>query len=203
LSIIAPTPGHLLQRFEKINEFPIRKRAEDPGVKSANKTPAIRDKAIHRVADNKVGMPAGINAIVLSPARYVMHVWYSHPNKGKPNYNTSLVVDQLGGLLWRSAARPYSVPSALVLFGSQLKRLREARDLSQEGLGELCNFERQYIGRIERGERVISFEGMMRIAFILQVRPADLYKQIPVPNRMPKKGEYKGQKKSGTKKVQV
>jgi hypothetical protein len=51
------------------------------------------------------------------------------------------------------------------------------------------------------GERVISFEYMMRIAYHLQVKPADLYKQIPVPNRMPKKGEYKGQKKSGTKKA--
>jgi hypothetical protein len=63
-----------LQRFEKINEFPIRKRAEFPGIISANKTPAIRDKAIHRIADNKVGVSAGINAIVLSPASYVMHV---------------------------------------------------------------------------------------------------------------------------------
>ena len=87
------------------------------------------------------------------------------------------------------------MPSALVLLGRQLKKLREARDLSQERLGELCNFERQYVGRIERGERIISFDGMMRLAFNLQVRPAELYKQMPIPNRMPKKGEYKGQKK--------
>jgi transcriptional regulator with XRE-family HTH domain len=93
------------------------------------------------------------------------------------------------------------VPSALVLFGRQLRKLREARDLSQEGLGALCNFERQYVGRIERGERIISFDGMMRLAFNLKVKPAELYQQIPVPTRMPKKGEYKGQKKSGTKKA--
>ena len=98
--------------------------------------------------------------------------------------------------LWRLLSRRSPFCSA-----AQLKKLREARDLSQERLGELCNFERQYVGRIERGERVISFEGMMRIAFNLQVRPADLYKQVPIPNRMPKKGEYKGQKKSGTKKA--
>jgi transcriptional regulator with XRE-family HTH domain len=91
------------------------------------------------------------------------------------------------------------VPSALVLFGRQLRKLREARDLSQERLGELCGFNRLYVGRIERGERVISFEYMMRIAFILQVRPLELYRQMPVPARMPKKGEYKGQKTSGTK----
>jgi transcriptional regulator with XRE-family HTH domain len=92
------------------------------------------------------------------------------------------------------------VPSALVLFGSQLKKVRKSRKLSQERLGELCNFNRQYVGRIERGERVISFEFMMRIAFILQVRPAELYKQMTIPPRMPRKGEYKGQKESGTKK---
>ncbi|MFL6313335.1 MAG: helix-turn-helix domain-containing protein [Terriglobales bacterium] len=93
------------------------------------------------------------------------------------------------------------MPSALVLFGRQLKKVREARELSQERLGELCDFNRQYVGRIERGERVISFDAMMRLAFILKVRPAELYKQLPVPNHMPKKGEYKGQKKSATKKV--
>jgi len=91
------------------------------------------------------------------------------------------------------------VPGALVLFGKQLKKLREARDLSQERLGELCDFNRLYIGRIERGERVISFEYMMRIAHVLKVRPAELFKRLPVPARMPKKGEFKGQKPSGTK----
>lgn len=94
------------------------------------------------------------------------------------------------------------MPSALVWFGKQLRKLREDRDLSQERLGELCGLGRLYIGRIERGERVVSFEYMMRIAFILKVRPAELYTQIPVPTRMPKKGEYKGQKVSGTKKTE-
>jgi hypothetical protein len=76
LSLIAPTPGNLLQRFEKIDEFPIRKRAESPQHhKSANKTPAIRDKAIHRIADNKVGVPATINAVVLGPASHVKDHW--------------------------------------------------------------------------------------------------------------------------------
>ena len=92
------------------------------------------------------------------------------------------------------------MPSALVLFGKQLRKLREARKLSQERLAELCDFNRLYIGRIERGERVISFEFMMRIAFVLKVRPAELYDKLPVPNRMPRKGEFKGQKPSGTKK---
>ena len=104
---------------------------------------------------------------------------------------------------WRCRKTLYGVPNALVLFGRQLKKLRLRRHLSQEKLAELCDFNRQYVGRIERGERVVSFEYMMRLAFILKVRPAELYKQVPVPNRMPRKGEYKGQKESGTKKVQA
>jgi transcriptional regulator with XRE-family HTH domain len=92
------------------------------------------------------------------------------------------------------------VPSALVLFGRQLKKLRESRHLSQERLAELCEFNRHYIGRIERAERVISFEYMMRIAFALQVKPAELYELIPAPKRMPKKGEYKGEKNGDRRK---
>jgi len=94
----------------------------------------------------------------------------------------------------------YGVPSALVLFGRQLRKLRESRGLSQEKLTELCDFNRHYIGRIERGERVISFEYMMTIAYALAVQPAALYELIPIPKRPPKKGQYKGVKKSSPKK---
>jgi len=67
--------GISLQRFEKIDEFPIRKRAEDPGFIGADKAPAIRDEAIHRIADTKMGMPAAINAVVLGPASHVKDHW--------------------------------------------------------------------------------------------------------------------------------
>ena len=95
------------------------------------------------------------------------------------------------------------MPSALVLFGEQLRKFRERRGLSQEKLGELCNFNRHYVGRIERGERVISFESMMRISFVLQVLPHELYRKITIPARMPRKGDFKGQKESGTKKPKL
>jgi hypothetical protein len=35
----------------------------------------------------------------------------------------------------------------------------------------------------------------IRIAYGLQMPPAQLYKLIPTPKRLPKKGEYKGVKK--------
>lgn len=94
----------------------------------------------------------------------------------------------------------YGVPNALILFGRQLKNLRLSRDLSQESLAELSGYETNEIGRIERAERTVSFEGIMRIAYGLQMPPAQLYKLIPTPKRLPKKGEYKGVKKQRRKK---
>ena len=96
----------------------------------------------------------------------------------------------------------YGVPNALVLFGKQLRKLRESRNLSQERLAELCGYETNQIGRIERAERTVSFEGIMRISFGLSMPPAELFKLIPTVKRLPRKGQYSGQKTSGTKKVQ-
>jgi transcriptional regulator with XRE-family HTH domain len=95
---------------------------------------------------------------------------------------------------------PYSVPSALVLFGKQLKKLRLSRDLSQERLSELCGYETNEIGRIERAERTVSFEGLMRISYGLSMPPAELFKLIPTAKRLPRKGQYSGKKKSSTAK---
>ena len=47
---------------------------------------------------------------------------------------------------------PIRVPNALVLFGEQLKKLRLSRDLSQERLAELCGYQTNEIGRIERAQ---------------------------------------------------
>ena len=93
------------------------------------------------------------------------------------------------------------MPNALVLFGQQVKKLRLSRDLSQERLSELCGYETNEIGRIERAERTVSFEGLMKISFGLSMPPAELFKLIPTIKRLPRKGEYSGKKKSVTKKA--
>ena len=94
----------------------------------------------------------------------------------------------------------YGVPNALVLFGEQLKKLRLSRDLSQERLAELCGYQTNEIGRIERAERTVSFEGIMRISFGLSMPPAELFKLIPTAKRLPRKGQYSGKKKSSSAK---
>jgi transcriptional regulator with XRE-family HTH domain len=82
----------------------------------------------------------------------------------------------------------------LVLFGRRLRSLRLARHLSQEKLAELCDYHRNQIGRIERAEQTVSFEGIMRISFGLSMPPAELFKRIPAAKRLPRKGEYSAKK---------
>jgi transcriptional regulator with XRE-family HTH domain len=79
------------------------------------------------------------------------------------------------------------VPSALDLFGKQIKLLRIGRQLSQERLAEMCGFHRNHQGRLERGERVPTFDAMLRLAYALEVKPSDLLRPIPIPKKLPPK----------------
>jgi transcriptional regulator with XRE-family HTH domain len=90
------------------------------------------------------------------------------------------------------------VPSALVLFGRQLRALREGKGISQEKLAELCDFHTNQISRIERAQRTVSFEGLIRLSYGLSLPPAEFFKLIPAAKRLPRKGEYS--QKSGSKK---
>jgi hypothetical protein len=69
--LILPTPWHFLKRLKKIDKFALIKRPEDPGLTGTNEGPAIRDKAIHRLCDALMFVPAGIDAIVLSKTSHV------------------------------------------------------------------------------------------------------------------------------------
>jgi transcriptional regulator with XRE-family HTH domain len=71
------------------------------------------------------------------------------------------------------------VPSALVLFGRQLRDLRLDRELSQEKLAELCGVHRNYIGRVERAETNMKFDRVIKLAAGLKVRPEQLFRPIP------------------------
>jgi transcriptional regulator with XRE-family HTH domain len=63
--------------------------------------------------------------------------------------------------------------------GANLRRLREARSLSQEGLAELAGLHRTYIGGIERGQRNVGVTNLVRIAQALGVHPSELLEGIP------------------------
>jgi transcriptional regulator with XRE-family HTH domain len=75
----------------------------------------------------------------------------------------------------------------MVLFGKQVRKLRLERHLSQEKLAEMCDFHRNQIGRIERAEQTVSFDGMLQLSYGLEVKPEELFRLVPVQKRLPAK----------------
>jgi transcriptional regulator with XRE-family HTH domain len=57
---------------------------------------------------------------------------------------------------------------------ANMRRLRRERGLSQETLAELVGIHRTYLGSVERTERNIAIDNICRIAWALDVQPADL-----------------------------
>ncbi len=60
------------------------------------------------------------------------------------------------------------------LLGSNIKKVRKNKAISQEQLALLTSIDRSYIGRIERGEVTITVEKLYEIAKILEVMPQSL-----------------------------
>lgn len=56
-----------------------------------------------------------------------------------------------------------------ISFGQLVRKHRKERNISQEKLALLCNIDRSYMGRIERGEVNITLEKAYEIAKILEV----------------------------------
>ncbi|MDM1269252.1 helix-turn-helix transcriptional regulator [Acinetobacter indicus] len=63
-----------------------------------------------------------------------------------------------------------------VSFGLKVREQRKLKKLSQEKLALLCNIDRSYMGRIERGEVNVTIEKLYELAKALD---------IPVTNLLP------------------
>ena len=61
-----------------------------------------------------------------------------------------------------------------VSFGLKVREQRKLKKLSQERLALLCNIDRSYMGRIERGEVNITLEKIYEIAQALEIDILDL-----------------------------
>lgn len=62
--------------------------------------------------------------------------------------------------------------------GRNLRRYRQARELSQEAFAEQLGYHRTYVGGLERGERNLTLVAVERIAERLNMEPLELL-QIP------------------------
>jgi len=54
------------------------------------------------------------------------------------------------------------------MLSENIRSLRQKKELSQEGLGELCGLHRTYVGSVERAERNISLSTLVSFAIALE-----------------------------------
>ncbi len=62
------------------------------------------------------------------------------------------------------------------LFGSNVRKYRLEKNLSQEKLAEISGLHRTYISAVERAERSISLDNIQKIACALDIEIFELFK---------------------------
>lgn len=63
---------------------------------------------------------------------------------------------------------------SLVRLGAAVRARRTALALSQEALADCAEIDRSHMGKIERGERNVTFLNIVRIAKAIQCNPSEL-----------------------------
>jgi transcriptional regulator with XRE-family HTH domain len=66
----------------------------------------------------------------------------------------------------------------LARFGRKVRKLRQAKGLSQEAFAAECGMDRTYMGGIERGERNVALRNIELIARTLGVTLSELMKSV-------------------------
>ncbi|MDO7523393.1 helix-turn-helix transcriptional regulator [Acinetobacter baumannii] len=61
-----------------------------------------------------------------------------------------------------------------IKIGQLIRKKRKEKEISQEKLALLCNIDRSYLGRIERGEVNITILKLYEISNILETDPKEL-----------------------------
>jgi ribosome-binding protein aMBF1 (putative translation factor) len=67
------------------------------------------------------------------------------------------------------------------VFGERVRDRRLALGLSQEAAAVRCGIHWTQLGKVERGQRSLRLETIVKIADGLDIDPGDLVRQLPVP----------------------
>jgi transcriptional regulator with XRE-family HTH domain len=62
-------------------------------------------------------------------------------------------------------------------FATNLRRIRHARKVSQEGLANEAGVDRAYLSRVERAVTYVGLEIVGKLAEVLEVDPAEFFKK--------------------------
>ena len=73
---------------------------------------------------------------------------------------------------------PPTHPDPKSIFGTNVRRRRQAIGLSQEALADACGLHRTYVGAIERGERNLGLLNVVRLSRALLTSPSELVRGI-------------------------
>lgn len=60
-------------------------------------------------------------------------------------------------------------------FGERVRALRQTADLSQEALAERAGLHRTYVSSLERGQRNVGLDNILKLAVALEVPPSRLF----------------------------
>ena len=74
--------------------------------------------------------------------------------------------------------RSFQPDSSLGLLGEAVKAIRREKDLTQEQLAERAGTHVTYVGRIERGERNLTWTALSRICEGLGVQRSSLVRRV-------------------------
>lgn len=70
----------------------------------------------------------------------------------------------------------YMNSNILKSVGQRIRDIRKQKGLTQEELGEICEFHYTYVGAVERAEKNISLINLQKLADALEVQVQELFK---------------------------
>lgn len=63
----------------------------------------------------------------------------------------------------------------IISLGTQIRKIREQKNLSQQNLADLCNVPKSTIARVERAEVNVTIKTLLKIANAIEISPTEFF----------------------------